>query len=94
MNTKNRLGKLLDYALDGQRYETPELLVKFTPSQQTVIDDEEKFIDWAAIHNDKLLTFKPAPPPTPNKAEIKKLLKANVEIPFARIQDNRNISVK
>ena len=94
-NVKNRLGKLLDYALDGQTYETPEVLVKSTKSQETVIDDEEQFLEWCAS-NDRLtlLTFKPAPTPTPNKAEIKKCLKANEEIPFCHIQEKRNIKVK
>ena len=94
MNTKNRLGKLLDYALDGQTFETPEVLVKCTKSQETVVEDEQKFVDWAEAHNVKLLTFKPAPAPKPNKAEIKKLLKANEEVPFCHIQENRNIKVR
>ena len=94
-NRKKRLGNLLDYALEGQQFETPEVLVKFTKSVSTVIDDEAAFLDWAAVHNTKLLTFKPVPAPTPNKTEIKKFLKANpdADIP-ARLQENRNISVK
>lgn len=89
-----RMDKLLKYALNGEKFETPEVLVKFTKSEQTVIEDEKQFIDWAVIHNLKLLTIKPAPAATPNKAEIKKALKAGEKIPFASITPNVNVSVK
>lgn len=86
-----RMDKLLEYATDGEKFETAKCLVKFTSSQSTDVQDEAKFIEWALKRGKKFLSYGK---PKPNKAEIKAALTSGKKIPFCVISKNRNIQVK
>lgn len=85
------LKKLLDKALNGEKFETPKVEIKFSKSQSLQIDDEQAFINWAKGNDAELLTFKE---PTVNKTEVKKALKNGLVFDGVAIVQNRNINVK
>lgn len=89
----DRLKRLLEHGVGGQRFSTPKVDISFRKSPPSaVIDDESAFIVWAEKeqHHD-LLKYET---PTPRKAEIKKAIDGGTEIPFVRIVQNTNIQIK
>jgi hypothetical protein len=85
-----RLKKLLDYALQGQKFSSPRLKVSYRKS--STVELAEGFADWAAENADDLLTYSE---PKPNKTLIKAAIKdGRVPDNLATIETHENISIK
>lgn len=85
-----RLKKLLDYALQGQKFNSPRLKVSYRKS--STVELAEGFTDWAMSNADDLLTYSD---PKPNKTAIKAAIKdGRVPENLAAIETHENISVK
>lgn len=85
-----RLKKLLDYALQGQKFSSPRLKVSYRKS--STVELAEGFTDWAMSNADDLLTYSD---PKPNKTAIKAAIKdGRVPENLAAIETHENISVK
>lgn len=91
-NKAENLKKWLSDALQGQKMQTSKVTIGYRKSESVEIEDEEKFVDWAMCnHRDDLLTYKL---PTPNKTEIKSVLKSGQTIMGADLIEKQNISIK
>ena len=77
--------------LDMPSIETTRNCMKFTKSEAVQIDDERAFVEWAAEHDDSLLTYKD---PVPNKTAIKAAIKGGMEIEGARLEQRKNLQIK
>lgn len=65
-------------------------VASFRKSKAVEVDNE--FVKWALLNNEnQYLTMKE---PTPNKTEIKNAITNGLEIPFARIIENKNLGIK
>lgn len=85
-----RLKKLLDYALQGKKFNSPRLKVSYRKS--STVELAEGFTDWAMSNADDLLTYSD---PKPNKTAIKAAIKdGRVPENLAAIETHENISVK
>ncbi len=56
-----------------------------------VIDDELSFINWAEMHNDSLLKYSM---PEIRKADVKKAVKAGIDIPYVHTEVNTSVIIK
>lgn len=86
----DRLTEYLANNLNGQAFETPKVAINYRKSVATECDPE--FLQWA-IDNSEIdyLKFKA---PEVNVSEVKKALKEGVELPFARLVERQNMSIK
>jgi outer membrane murein-binding lipoprotein Lpp len=85
-----RLREYLDYALQGQKFQTAKCAVSFRKSQAVELADD--FIDWAEkTGNNTLLRFTA---PAANKVAIKALLVQGAEIPGAKLVENTSVIIK
>lgn len=89
--TAERAAAFLDRVLAGTGFSTPKVEVKFTKSTTTEVQDE--FVAWAEEHWKELLTYKPAPAPTPNRKAIAAAIKEGKEVPFASREEHVNIKI-
>ena len=55
------------------------------------IDDEEKFIEYAKLNNENLITYGK---PTISKTNVKELLEAKIEVPYCSLQQGTKITIK
>ena len=78
-----RCGKTRFYSARNQ--------ISFRKSDAVSIDDEEKFLEWAAVEHDEYLTYKK---PSINRTAIKKAIESGVEIDGAHIESRQNIQIK
>lgn len=76
--------KYLAKALNGQKFKTPRLSVTYKKSEQTMIDD----ISSLPFEYLKMKV------PEPDKAAIKKALKAGEKIPGAHLEPNTSTIIK
>ena len=94
VNTRDGLDGYLAKALDGQKFSTAKCEANFRKS--VVVDmDELGFIDWAKSQNEdvsKYIIHKEAD--APNKTEIKRLLKAGGSLPYCRLVEKKNLTIK
>lgn len=88
-NKADRLKEYLSTFLDGEKFETPRVTVKFTKSKALEVDDE--FIDWAEEHNPDLLRYKT---PEVDKTAVKDLIKQGEAFEHARLVERQNIQIK
>ena len=99
---KKRLSKTVDgldgyltNALGGQKFATAKCEASFRKSEVADIAEEDvaKFIEWAkGTFNFEVISHKETD--TPNKAVIKKMLKAGEELPYCRLVEKQNIQIK
>lgn len=89
-NKAERLKHLLNYALNGDKFNSPRLKVSYRKS--STVELSEGFTKWAEEHADDLLTYSE---PKPNKTAIKAAIKdGRVPDDLATIETHENISIK
>lgn len=88
-NASERAKRFLAYLLKGDKFKNARHNLYYISSQQLVIDDEEQFIAWAKVNAPGFLNE-----PTLREADIKQALKNGSNIPFAHLQENRNVVVR
>lgn len=93
---REKITEYLSYWLQNvgkEKLETPRNVISFRKSEAVEID-EEVFFKWATeqSNRDYLITSKYTE--TPNKTEIKKLLKCDENIPGAVLITKQNIQIK
>jgi hypothetical protein len=76
-------------ALGGEKFSTPRVSISFRSSSH--VELAESFMDWAKDFAPRLLREKD---PEPDKAEIKRLLKAGVPVQFASLVEESNIQIR
>lgn len=78
--------------LDGQKFETARCSITFRKTTKVELEDEAAVIEWAQLHNrDDVLKYVA---PSVNKAELTKVLKAEVEVPGAALVTGLSMGVK
>lgn len=88
-NKVERLKHLLAYALHGEKFSTPKLKVSYRKSR--VVNIDPKFIEWAEINADDLLTYSE---PKVNKTAVRDAIDSGRDIKFATIETKQNMQVK
>lgn len=89
-NKAERLKKLLTYALQGQKFNSPRLKVSYRKS--STVELKDGFAAWAEENADDLLTYSE---PKPNKTLIKAAIKdGRVPDNLAVIETHENIAIK
>ena len=88
-NKAQNLLEYLNYALQGEKLETPRVKCAYRKTQAVVCDDS--FLYWAEDHAPELLTYKE---PQPNKTKIKEAIKAGFTVEHAQLIDGTSFSVK
>lgn len=84
--------ELLDYALQGERFVSPEVEVTFRKSTALEVEDEASVIAWATeTGNTDCLKIADV---TISPANVKSLLKQGIEIPGASLMEHMNVGVK
>ena len=84
--------KYLEYALNGQKFQTARCAVTFRKSTRVELEDPDKVIKWAEANGHKECVSYKAP--EANKTEIGKLLKGQVNVPGAVLVEGRSLTVK
>lgn len=91
-NKAESLKNWIGYALNGERFTTEKVDVRFTRSTGIEFDDEGRFIECCVkAGRDDLLTYKE---PTPNKKAIKEELKLCPSYYGAYMADRLNAQIK
>ena len=88
-NKAHNLLEYLNYALQGEKLETPRVKCSYRKTQ--AVECDENFVYWAAENAPELLSYKE---PLPNKTAIKQAIKTGREIEHAQIVDGLSLSVK
>ena len=89
-NKSERLKHLLEYALNGDKFNSPRLKVSYRKS--STVELSEGFTKWAEENADDLLTYSE---PKPNKTAIKAAIKdGRVPDDMATIETHENIAIK
>lgn len=89
-NKAERLKHLLEYALNGDKFNSPRLKVSYRKS--STVELAEGFTEWAEENADDLLTYSE---PKPNKTLIKAAIKdGRVPENLAAIETHENIAIK
>lgn len=88
-NKVKNLTGFLNKILNGEKFKTPKVNVTYRASESVRVTDD--FVEWAKVNAPELLTVKE---PEPNKAEIKKAIKAGTEFEFAMVENNQSIQIK
>lgn len=89
-NKAERLKHLLEYALNGDKFNSPRLKVSYRKS--STVELAEGFTEWAEENADDLLTYSE---PKPNKTAIKAAIKdGRVPENLAAIETHENLSIK
>lgn len=88
-NKAERIKKLLVYALNGDKFESPKVRCRYRKSKSIQVDDG--FVAWAQGHAGDLLTFKE---PVPNRTAIKAALEDGRKVEHAEIVTNESLQVK
>ena len=93
-----RLKRWLSYLLKGEKFQKDAVKISYRKSDEVVFDKDEDgnektdaFVEWADKNFPSLLNYKK---PEPIKAEIKKAIKAGMEVDFAHLVDKQNIQIK
>lgn len=75
-----------------KKIDTPKALISIRNNAPSlVIDDELSFINWAEMHNDSLLKYSM---PEIRKADVKKAVKAGIDIPYVHTEVNTSVIIK
>lgn len=88
-----RLKRWLAYLLKGEKFQKDTVKISYRKSEEVKFDDDDpkKFVEWAQKNHPELLTVKD---PEPSKSEIKKAIKAGMEVNFAKVEPKNNIQIK
>lgn len=92
-NQAERLKRWLAWLLKGEKFQNGVARISYRRSEEVTFenDDPAAFIEWADEYFPSLLTYKQ---PEPSKTEIKKAIKAGMEVDFARLETKNNIQIK
>ena len=92
-NRADQRKRWIAYLLKGEKFQKGSCAVSYRKSDEVKFDDDnpQKFIEWAQKNHPELLTVKA---PEPNKVDIKKAIKAGMDVSFAHIETKNNIQVK
>jgi hypothetical protein len=91
-NKAERTKELLEYALQGEKFVSPEVEVTYRKSVSLDVEDEAAVIEWAKETGN--LDCLKVPTVTISANDVKALLKSGVDIPGASLLEHRNIGVK
>lgn len=88
-----RTKRWIAYLLKGEKFQKDACTISYRKSDEVKFanDDPEKFVLWADKNFPSLLRYNE---PEPNKTEIKKAIKAGLEVDYAHIESKKNIIVK
>lgn len=87
-----RLKGYLSYILQGEKFTTPRCAVSFRKSTSVQVDDTEKLVRWLEQNGyDDCVKYKE---PEVSKAEVGKLLKSGMPVPFAHLENKQSVGVK
>lgn len=91
-NKAKRLESYLARMLDGSKFSTPRCVVTFRCSRSLQVDDSVGLVRWCQDngHEDCIVLQ----PPDVSKKAITDLIKAGVDVPFARLTEKLNMGVK
>lgn len=81
--------KYLEYALNGEKFETPKLAVSYRKSEAVEFEDEAQFASFYADNDMLVSTVRKV-----NKTAVKKLLKSGEDIIGAYVVERKNIQIK
>ena len=73
------------------KIETPRNKLTFRKSASVVIEDEERFVEWALQNNDEYLTYQS---PKINRSAIKDAIANGIEVAGATIGSKMNLQIK
>ena len=73
------------------KFESARNKISFRKNDAVSIDDEEKFLEWAAVEHNEYLTYKS---PSINRTAIKKAIESGIKIDGAHIESRQNIQIK
>lgn len=92
-DTKEKgLKSYLDQILDGNKFETSKVDIRYRKSKTVKIKDDKSFVEFAKENGlSELVTIKHDE--KPNKANIKKYLK-DYDLPYCSIVEKKNMSIK
>lgn len=86
------LKRYLAYILQGEKFTTPRCAVSFRKSTSVQVDDSEKLVRWLEQNGyDDCVKYKE---PEVSKAEVGKLLKSGMPVPFAHLEYKQSVGVK
>lgn len=78
--------------LQGEKFTTPRCAVSFRKSTSVQVDDTEKLVCWLEQNGyDDCVKYKE---PEVSKAEVGKLLKSGMPVPFAHLENKQSVGVK
>lgn len=87
-----KLKEWLARVLDGEKFKSGTVDIRFRSSETLDIDDNDEFVKWAMDNGrDDLLSYQR---PTPSKTMIKTALKDGAEIPYVALRKKININIK
>ena len=84
-----RVKRWIAYLLKGEKFQKDYVKIRYIRSEEVNVDDG--FVAWAKENFPSLLSQKD---PEPNKTEIKKAIKAGLELEHASINQKKNIQIK
>lgn len=82
---KNYIGLLLG----GDKFKNPKHSVYYLTTQELVVDDKEGLLEWAKVNAPGFLNE-----PTIREGDLKQAMKNGLNIPFAHLQENKNVVVR
>lgn len=86
------LKRYLAEILQGEKFATPRCAVSFRKSTSVQVDDTEKLVCWLEQNGyDDCVKYKE---PEVSKAEVGKLLKSGMPVPFAHLENKQSVGVK
>lgn len=86
------LKRYLAEILQGEKFSTPRCAVSFRKSTSVQVDDTEKLVRWLEQNGyDDCVKYKE---PEVSKAEVGKLLKSGMPVPFAHLENKQSVGVK
>ena len=88
-NKATQLRKLLEYALKGEKYESPTLSISWRKSKALEIEDKDAFVAWAQDHAPWFLRTNIEIA----KKDITDALRSGKEIPLAQIVERQNMRI-
>ena len=86
------LKRYLAEILQGEKFTTPRCAVSFRKSTSVQVDDQDQLVRWLEQNGyDDCVKYKE---PEVSKAEVGKLLKSGMPVPFAHLENKQSVGVK
>lgn len=86
------LKRYLSYILRGEKFSTARCSVSFRSSTSVQVDDQEQLVRWLEQNGlDSCIKYKE---PEVSKAEVGKLIKSGMPVPFAHLENRQSVGVK